>query len=156
MIWNWSKIRENVIIGQDCIIGQCCYVDFDIIIGDRCKIQNGVSLYNGLTVGDDVFIGPNATLTNDLRPRAHNKHWKVSNTVIKNGASIGANATIICGVTLGENSMVAAAATVTKDVPDHALVIGQPARIIDYVNKSGERLHHDVKKGSPNSELLNG
>lgn len=156
MIWNWSKIRENVAIGESCIIGQCCYVDFDIKMGDRCKVQNGVSLYHGLTMGNDVFIGPNATLTNDLRPRAHNEKWEISKTIILDGASIGANATIICGITLGNNCMVAAGATVTKDVPAHALVMGQPARVIDYVNRSGERLYCDINVGPPSSELLNG
>jgi|TARA_R110002096_G_scaffold432240_1_gene648625 UDP-2-acetamido-3-amino-2,3-dideoxy-glucuronate N-acetyltransferase len=156
MIWNWSKIRENVRIGENCIIGQCCYVDFDITIGDRCKVQNGVSLYHGLTVGNDVFIGPNATLTNDLHPRAHNENWKVSKTVILDGASIGANATIICGITIGKNSMIAAGAIVTRDVPAHALVMGHPARIVDYVNRSGKRLHCDINAELPSSEMLNG
>ena len=110
MIWNWSKVRENVTIGNNCSIGQCCYIDFSITIGDRCKIQNGVSLYNGLVIGDDVFIGPNATFTNDLRPRAHNEDWKITDTKVLDGASIGANATIICGITLGKNCMIAAGA----------------------------------------------
>lgn len=154
-VWNWSKVREGVKIGEDCIVGQCCYVDFDVIIGDRCKVQNGVSLYHGLTVGNDVFIGPNATFTNDLVPRAHNADWKVTPTVVKNGASIGANATIVCGVTLGEHCMVAAGAIVTKDVPDYALVMGTPAKIVDYVNKNGKRLYHDMDTPMPTSDILN-
>lgn len=154
-IWNWSKVRENVFIGENCNIGQAVYVDFSIKIGNRSKIQNGVSLYHGLTIGDDVFIGPNATFTNDLRPRAHNENWEVSETIVQDGASIGANATIICGITLGRNCMVAAGATVTKDVPDHALVMGQPARVVDYVNRSGERLSWDVNSSLPSAQILN-
>ena len=154
-VWNWTKIRENAKLGEDCIIGQCCYIDLEVTIGDRCKVQNGVSLYHGLSVGDDVFIGPNATFTNDLVPRAHNADWKITPTVVKNGASIGANATIVCGVTLGKNCMVAAGAIVTKDVPDHALVMGAPARIVDYVNKSGERLQCDLGEPLPSADILN-
>lgn len=138
-IWNWTKVREGVSLGENCIIGQCCYIDYDIKIGDRCKIQNGVSLYHGLTVADDVFIGPNATFTNDLVPRAHNMDWRITETIVQAGASIGANATIVCGVTLGRHCMVAAGAIVTKNVPDHALVMGTPAKIIDYVNEDGSR-----------------
>jgi len=156
MIWNWTKVRENVTIGEGCTVGQCCYIDFSIKIGDRCKIQNGVSLYNGITIGDDVFIGPNATFTNDLHPRAHNENWKVSKTTILDGVSIGANATIICGITLGKNCMIAAGAIVTKDVPAQALVMGQPARIVDYVNRSGKRLYFEVNDEPPSSEMLNG
>ncbi|PHZ84851.1 acyltransferase [Paremcibacter congregatus] len=153
-VWNWSKVREGAQLGTDSIVGQCCYIDFDITIGDHCKIQNGVSLYHGLTVGNDVFIGPNATFTNDLVPRAHNTDWKVTSTIVSDGASIGANATIVCGVTLGKNCMVAAGAIVTKDVPDNALVMGSPAKIIDYVNKSGERLHCDVTSPCPHQDIL--
>ncbi|MCP5382474.1 MAG: N-acetyltransferase [Kordiimonadaceae bacterium] len=155
MIWNWSKVREDVTIGKNCIIGQCCYIDFAVILGNRCKVQNGVSLYNGLTVGDDVFIGPNATFTNDLRPRAHNKDWKISKTIVLDGASIGANSTIVCGITLGKNCMVAAGSVVTKDVPDHALVMGQPARIVDFVNRSGARLKCGPTGRLPEPEILN-
>jgi len=144
MVWNWSKVREGASLGESCNVGQCCYIDFDVIIGDRCKIQNGVSLYNGLTVGNDVFIGPNATFTNDLVPRAHNQDWKITPTKVMDGASIGANATIICGVTLGKHCMVAAGAIVTKDVPDYALVVGTPAIIVDYVDESGARLHKEI------------
>ncbi|MBT5073849.1 MAG: N-acetyltransferase [Kordiimonadaceae bacterium] len=140
-VWNWTKIREDAVLGEDCNIGQCCYIDFKVSLGARCKIQNGVSLYHGLIIANDVFIGPNATFTNDLVPRAHNVDWNITPTTILDGASIGANATIICGVTLGQHCMVAAGAVVTRDVPDYALVMGVPARIIDYVNKDGSRRH---------------
>jgi len=154
MIWNWTKIREGATIGSNTNIGQNAYIDFDTTIGARSKIQNGVSVYNGVTIGDDVFIGPNVTFTNDLCPRAHSSDWSVTKTIVRNGASIGANATIVCGVTLNEHCMIAAGAVVTSDVPAHALVIGCPARIVDYVTISGERLRVSPEDGVPNQTLL--
>jgi len=136
-IWNWSKIRENAFIGENVNIGQHCYVDFDVKIGEGSKIQNGVSVYHGITIEDGVFIGPNATFTNDLRPRSHNDTWEVTPTIIKKGASIGANATIICGITLNEHCMIAAGSVVTKDVPPFAMVRGNPARVIKFVTING-------------------
>lgn len=138
-VWINSQIRENVFIGKDCIIGKDTYIDHDVTIGNRVKIQNGVSIYYGITVKDDVFIGPNAVFTNDYYPRAFNKEWIVTQTLVMEGASIGANATIICGITLGKYCMVGAGSVVTKDVPDHALVVGNPAHIIGYVCKCGRR-----------------
>jgi acetyltransferase-like isoleucine patch superfamily enzyme len=140
-VWNWTKVREKAEIGIRSNIGQCVYIDHAVVIGNRCKIQNGVSVYAGVTLGDDVFVGPNATFTNDLRPRAHSRDWRITPTVVEDGASIGANATIVCGTTLGRHCMVAAGAVVTRDVPPHALVMGQPARVVDYVTVQGERLH---------------
>ena len=140
IIWNWTKVRESARIGNDVSIGQHCYIGHGVVIGCQCKIQNGVNIYNGVTVGDEVFIGPSVTFTNDLHPRVVGE-WSVVPTVVGRGASIGANATIICGVTLGQHCMVAAGAVVTRDVPDYALVMGVPARIIDYVNKDGSRRH---------------
>jgi len=154
MIWNWTKVREGAVIGEDTNIGQSAYIDFDTTIGARCKIQNGVSVYHGVSVGDDVFLGPNATLTNDLVPRAHAADWTVTTTQICDGASIGANATIVCGVTLGAHCMVAAGAVVTKDVPPHALVMGAPARIVDYVTISGRRLNVETLDAPPGDNLL--
>ena len=153
-IWNWSKVRERVRIGKKCNIGQSVYIDFEVRIGDRCKIQNGVSVYHGVTIGDDVFVGPNATFTNDLRPRAHSTDWQVTPTVVEDGASIGANATVVCGVTLGRHCMIAAGAVVTADVPAHALVMGCPARMVDYVAVSGARLHVDPADGLPEPAVL--
>ncbi len=143
MIWNWTKVRKGARLGRDCNVGQCAYIDSGVVIGDRTKIQNGVSVYHGVRIGDDVFVGPNVTFTNDLYPRAHGGDWSVVDTLIEDGASIGANATIICGVTIGAYSMVAAGAVVTRDVPAHALVMGQPARIVDYIGIDGRRLHWD-------------
>ncbi|MCZ7594394.1 MAG: N-acetyltransferase [Hyphomicrobium sp.] len=148
-IWNWSKVREGATIGDGSNVGQSVYIDFNVAIGKRCKIQNGVSIYHGVMLGDDVFVGPNACFTNDLRPRAHSQDWQVTPTRVENGASIGANATIICGVVLGAHCMVAAGAVVTKDVPPYALVMGCPARIVDYVTISGRRMQRNPSLGRP-------
>jgi UDP-2-acetamido-3-amino-2,3-dideoxy-glucuronate N-acetyltransferase len=140
-VWNWSKVREGARIGAGTRLGQGVYVDHDVEIGAGSKVQNGVSLYYGVTLGDSVFVGPNATFTNDRVPRADAEEWTVTPTVVEDHASIGANATIVCGVRLGRACMVAAGAVVTSDVPDHALVVGAPARVIDYVRLDGTRRH---------------
>jgi UDP-2-acetamido-3-amino-2,3-dideoxy-glucuronate N-acetyltransferase len=155
VIWNWTKVREGAVIGDDTNIGQSAYIDFDTKIGARCKIQNGVSVYHGVAIGNDVFLGPNATLTNDLVPRAHSAEWSITETSISDGVSIGANATIVCGVSLGAHCMVAAGAVVTKDVPPHALVMGCPARIVDFVTVSGKRLNVETLDTPPDATLLN-
>jgi len=139
-VWINSQIREDVRIGRNSIISKDTYIDTGVTIGSRVKIQNGVSVYNGVTIEDDVFIGPNAVFTNDLAPRAYNDDWKITPTLIMKGASIGANSTIICGNTIGEYAMVGAGSTVTHNVPSFALVVGNPARIIGYVCKCGQRL----------------
>jgi UDP-2-acetamido-3-amino-2,3-dideoxy-glucuronate N-acetyltransferase len=143
-IWINSQIREDVTIGADCIISKDTYIDFGVSIGSRVKIQNGVSIYHGVTVEDDVFVGPNATFTNDFYPRAFNNEWKLHHTIVRKGASIGANATIICGIELGEYCMVGAGSVVTKTVPSHALIVGNPAKLIGYVCKCGQRLQSGI------------
>lgn len=154
MIWNWTKVRERAHIGDMTSIGQCVYVDVETRIGARCKIQNGVSIYHGVTIGDDVFVGPNATFTNDLVPRAHSQNWKILETIVENGTSIGANATVICGVQLGRHSLIAAGAVVTKDVPAHAVVMGCPARVVDYITLTGRQLHVNPSDGVPDDRIL--
>ena len=144
-IWINSQIREGVEIGKNCIISKDTYIDVGVKIGDRCKIQNGVSVYSGVTIEDDVFVGPYATFTNDKVPRAFNNEWKITPTLIKKGASIGANATIVCGVTLGEYCMVAAGSVVTKDVEPYSLVMGNPAKHYAYIDKMG-----NIVKGKEN------
>ncbi len=139
-IWNQVQIREDVKIGENCILSKDVYVDAGVTIGNRCKIQNGVSVYCGVTLEDDVFLGPYAVLTNDKVPRAFNRDWKIVPTLIKRGASIGANATIVCGVTIGEYAMVAAGSVVTKDVEPYSLVVGSPARHRCYVDKDGNKV----------------
>jgi len=141
-IWDWVKIRENATVGENCILGQSVYVDINVTIGSRCKIQNGVSVYQGVSLGDDVFVGPNATFTNDRAPRAFSENWQIIPTIVEEGASIGANATIICGVTLGRYCMIAAGAVVTKSIPPFGLVMGNPGRVVDYVDEAGNRLRN--------------
>jgi len=138
-IWINVQVREGVSIGRNCIISKDVYLDHAISIGDNCKVQNSVSVYAGVQIEDDVFVGPNACFTNDKVPRAFNADWKISPTRVCRGASIGANATIVCGTVLGEYCMIAAGAVVTRDVAPHALMVGNPARCVGYVNRDGSR-----------------
>ncbi|QHT63427.1 N-acetyltransferase [Paenibacillus lycopersici] len=138
-IWNYCQVRESAVIGDNCIIGKDVYIDQSVLIGSRVKVQNGVSVYNGVTIEDDVFVGPHVCFTNDLIPRAFNDNWSVTATIVRRGASLGANSTIVCGITIGEYAMVAAGAVVTKDVPAYALVKGNPARVAGFVDRMGNR-----------------
>lgn len=142
-VWINVQVREGARVGAGSILSKDVYVDQDVIIGERCKVQNSVSIYRGVTIGDNVFVGPNACFTNDRVPRAFNSEWSVTPTRVERGASIGANATLVCGITIGEFAMIAAGAVVTRDVPPYALVMGNPARVVGRVNKAGERLLND-------------
>jgi acetyltransferase-like isoleucine patch superfamily enzyme len=126
-IWHFTHISKNVTIGKNCSIGQNVYIAQNIIIGDNVKIQNGVSIYEGITIEDLVFLGPHCVFTNDKFPRAFGD-WEITKTILRKGCSIGANATIVCGVELGEYSMVGAGSVVTKDVKPKTLVYGNPAK----------------------------
>jgi UDP-2-acetamido-3-amino-2,3-dideoxy-glucuronate N-acetyltransferase len=139
-VWHRSHVREGARIGADCTIGFSVYVDSGAVIGDRCKVQNHVSVYRGVVLDDDVFVGPAATFTNDRYPRAVAGRWEVVPTRARRGASIGAHATIVCGVELGAWSMVAAGAVVTHDVPAYGLVVGTPARLRAWVCTCGHPL----------------
>ena len=139
-VWINTQIRENTSIGNNCILSKDVYIDAGVTIGNGCKIQNSVSVYQGVTIENEVFVGPNACFTNDKVPRAFNSDWKITETLVKNGASLGANATIVCGITLGEYSMVAAGSVVTKDVPPYSLVVGNPARVVAKIDKAGNKL----------------
>ncbi len=139
-VWHFAHIRSTALIGRDCTIGKDVYVEG--IVGDRCKIQNGVSVYRGVTLGNRVFVGPYAVFTNDLAPRATSQAFTVIPTRVEHDASIGANATIICGVTIGHHAMVGAGAVVTRDVKPYRLVLGNPARVHGVVCPDGHPLRH--------------
>jgi UDP-2-acetamido-3-amino-2,3-dideoxy-glucuronate N-acetyltransferase len=148
-VWHFAHIRKGAKIGKNGNIGKDVYIDTNVSIGDNCKIQNFASLYNGLSIGDNVFIGPHVCFTNDIFPRA--SIWneeRLAKTVVKNGASIGANSTIIAGITIGDFAMVGAGAVVTKNVPHHALVFGNPARIHGFVCDCGTKLEKKNKKNN--------
>ena len=129
-IWINVQVREDVEIGTDCIISKDAYIDHAVKIGNKVKIQNGVSVYNGVTIEDEVFVGPNVAFTNDYYPRAQNPDWEVTPTLIRKGASLGANCTIVCGHTVGEYALVGAGSVVVRNVPPYALVVGNPARVV--------------------------
>jgi UDP-2-acetamido-3-amino-2,3-dideoxy-glucuronate N-acetyltransferase len=147
-IWNWVQIRENAEIGENTIISKGVYIDFGVHIGRNVKVQNNVSVYHGVEIEDGVFVGPHVCFTNDRIPRAINPDgtlkgaddWTVSPIRLKFGSSIGANSTIVPGVTVGRFAMVGAGAVVTRDVPDYGLVVGCPARLVGHVCPCGEKL----------------
>ena len=147
-IWNNVQIREDAEIGKNCVLGKNVYIDIDVKVGDNCKIQNNVSIYHGVTIEDGVFIGPHVCFTNDKNPRAINPDgsskseddWQISETLVKYGAAIGANATILPGITIGEWALVGAGAVVTKSVPDYGIVVGSPAKLVGYINKKGGKI----------------
>ena len=144
-IWHFSHVLSGTVIGMNCVIGQNVMIGPDVTIGDNCKIQNNVSIYKGVTLGDGVFCGPSAVFTNVINPRAEvERKDEFMATTVGDGVSLGANATIVCGNSLGAFSFVAAGAVVTKDVPPHALVAGVPARIVGWMSHSGERLPDDL------------
>jgi UDP-2-acetamido-3-amino-2,3-dideoxy-glucuronate N-acetyltransferase len=141
-IWHFTHVQSGAVIGKRCMLAQNVYVGAGAVIGDDCKLQNNVSVYGGVTLGNGVFCGPSCVFTNDLTPRALYPKGaaRFVKTVVKDGATIGANATIVCGHTIGKNAMIGAGAVVTSDVPDHALMLGVPARPSGFVCACGEKL----------------
>jgi len=147
-VWHFSHIQSNVVIGENCSFGQNVNVGNNVRIGNNCKIQNNVSIYEGVELEDYVFCGPSMVFTNVINPRCKypqrgSEHY--SKTLIKVGASIGANATIVCGTTVGKHSFIGAGTVITKDVPDYALIVGVPGKQIGWVSEAGERLSFDEK-----------
>ncbi len=154
-IWHHAQVREGVTTGRNCIIGKGVYIDFDVSVGNNVKIQNYVSVFHGVTLEDGVFVGPHVCFTNDLLPRAVNPDgslksgddWELSETLVREGAGLGANSTIRCGVTVGKWAIVGAGSVVTRDVPDYGLVWGNPARLHGFVTPSGKRLEEQTRQG---------
>jgi len=143
-VWHFCHVSKGAKIGKSCSLGQNVYVGSRVVIGDNCKIQNNVSVYDLVTLEDDVFCGPSMVFTNDMNPRAaFPKGGKWIPTLVKQGASLGANCTIVCGITIGNHAFVAAGSLVRKDVPDYAVVAGVPSRIIGWMCRCGGRLHFE-------------
>ncbi len=141
-VWAFVHVLPGAVIGADCNLCDHTFIEDDVIVGDRVTVKSGVQLWDGITLEDDVFVGPNATFTNDPFPRSKKYPGQFPRTVVRKGASIGANATILPGRTIGQYAMVGAGTVVTKDVPPYAIVVGNPARIIGYVDSNQERATH--------------
>ncbi len=151
-IWHFSHIMKDSKIGKNCNIGQNVVISSNVTIGSNVKIQNNVSVYTGVICEDDVFLGPSCVFTNVINPRSFiERKNEYRQTIIKRGASIGANATIVCGHNIGRYAFIGAGATVTKDVPDYALVVGTPAKVIGYVCECGNRLKREENHYKCNS-----
>jgi acetyltransferase-like isoleucine patch superfamily enzyme len=142
-IWAFCNIQTGVSIGDDVNVGDHCFIESGVVIGDRVTIKNGVSLWDGVKIEDDVFVGPHAVFTNDVYPRSKAYNDQPARTDIRKGATIGANATIIAGHSIGRYAFVGAGAVVTADVPDHTLWLGNPARCAGYVDRSGQRMEFE-------------
>ena len=143
-IWHFSHICSGAVIGKNCSIGQNVLVSDKAVLGNGVKIQNNVAIYGGVTVEDDVFLGPSSVLTNVTNPRSQvSRKYLYEKTLIRKGATIGANATIVCGITLGFYSFIGAGAVVTKDVPDYGLVLGNPGKLTGYMSRHGHKLNFD-------------
>jgi UDP-2-acetamido-3-amino-2,3-dideoxy-glucuronate N-acetyltransferase len=144
-IWHFSHVMPNSTIGENCNLGQNVVISPEVVLGNNVKVQNNVSIYTGVTCEDDVFIGPSAVFTNVTNPRsAINRKNQYAKTLVAHGASIGANATIVCGHNIGKFAFIGAGAVVTKDVPDYALMVGNPASQIGWMSEYGHKLLFDV------------
>lgn len=162
-IWHFSHVMEDCVIGEDCNIGQNCVISPGVVLGRNVKIQNNVSIYTGVICEDDVFLGPSMVFTNVTNPRsAVNRRGKYEKTTVKKGASIGANATIVCGNDIGRFAFIGAGSVVTKEVPDYALVVGNPSKQIGWMSEYGSKLSFDENglascaESDEKYELING
>ncbi len=161
-IWHYCQIREQAGMGKNCVLSKGVYIDVGVHIGDNVKIQNGVSIYHGVTLEDGVFCGPHCVFTNDKQPRAINPDgslkgiddWALSKTLVKKGASIGAQATIVCGITIGQWAMIGSGAVVTRDVPPYGLVYGNPARLRGFVCPYGYKMTKLADQSHPEEFVL--
>lgn len=141
-VWHFCHISSRSVLGERCVVGQNVFVDNDVVIGNRVKIQNNVSVYKGVTLEDDVFLGPSMVFTNVTNPRSFiERKQEFKPTLVRKGASIGANVTILCGCTIGSYALVGAGAVVTRSVADYALVVGNPAKQTGWVSQAGESLY---------------
>jgi UDP-2-acetamido-3-amino-2,3-dideoxy-glucuronate N-acetyltransferase len=155
-VWHQAQVREGAVIGEQCVIGKGVYVDAKVRIGDRCKLQNGVYVFHGFNLEDGVFLGPGVMLLNDKNPRAikpdgtlkSDADWTASEGLVKNGASVGGGAVVLPGVTIGRFAMVGSGSVVTRDVPDHGLVYGNPARLKGFSCLCGSQLNEGAVEGS--------
>ena len=148
-VWHFSHVEGTAKIGEKCSIGQNAYVGQRTVIGNGCKLQNNVSIYEGVTLGNGVFCGPSCVFTNDLTPRSKYPKGRAAylKTVVREGASIGANATVVCGNTIGKWAIIGAGATVTRDVKDHAVMVGVPAKQVGWACECGEKLPEGLTCG---------
>ncbi len=142
-VWHHAHVRAGAVIGAGCVLGQNVFVDAGVVVGDRVKIENNASLHRGVTLADEVFVGPGAVFTNDRYPRAVSPDWEPVPTAVGRGASIGANATVVCGNDIGAYAAVGAGSVVTRPVADHELVAGNPARHRGWVCTCGGIVNHD-------------
>lgn len=147
-VWHFVHIMRDAKIGKNCVVADYVSVGRDVKVGDNVKLENRATIFEGVTIENDVFVGPHVTFTNDLYPRSFNKEWKTVPTTVKQGSSIGAGTVIVCGVTIGEYAMIGAGSVVTKNVPPHALVFGNPARIRGFVCKCGNKLESPQKSSN--------
>jgi acetyltransferase-like isoleucine patch superfamily enzyme len=147
-VWHHARVRAGAVIGSDCVLGQNVFVDAAVTVGDRVKLENNVSLHAGVTLADEVFVGPGAVFTNDRHPRAQTVGFVPVRTCVGRGASVGANATVVCGHDIGSFAMVGAGAVVTHPVPDHALAVGNPARLVGWVCECGQVVTRERERPS--------
>ena len=145
-IWHFTHVMPTAVIGERCNIGQNVFIDNRVTIGNGVKIQNNVSVYNGVEVEDDVFLGPSMVFTNVINPRSFvERKSEFRRTLLRKGSTVGANATIVCGVEIGAYALIGAGAVIIRDVPDHAMMVGNPARQIGWISRTGEKLTFDAE-----------